>query len=243
MTRNTPLNYIDKTVSVTIPCLNESQNIRKTIEGLVQTLTCVKDYEIIVINDGSIDETREIVEAISSKNSKITLINHSTTMGRGFSIKEGYSLSTKEYLICFNGKFDIEPEEAKKIFVALGAQGLVISTQANTHDRPLIRQLFSKLYTFILNFSFGLKLSYYNGSAFIKKSDFERLELRTNSYALDAEILIKLIKSGVSFVEIPVNDIIEDERNTRSMSPSNIIGVVLFYLATFYEVNILRKRY
>ncbi len=135
MTRNTPLNYIDKTVSVTIPCLNESQNIRKTIEGLVQTLTCVKDYEIIVINDGSIDETREIVEAISSKNSKITLINHSTTMGRGFSIKEGYSLSTKEYLTCFNGKFDIEPEDAKKISVAFGAQGLVITPHANTQHR------------------------------------------------------------------------------------------------------------
>ena len=230
-------------ISITIPCLNESKYIGTTLDNLESLLSQFKDYEIIVINDGSTDETGPIVEKRIQINSKINLINHSTNQGRGYSIKEGFSQSKFEYLICFNGKHDISKEEMKKIFDQIGMEELIISVQNNTKERPWIRRFFSNLYTSILNFSFGLNLKYYNGSSVIKKSHFERLSLHTNSYALDAEILIKLLKSQVSYLEIPVNDIIEDERNTRSLSLSNICGVMAFYLYTFFEIHILRKRY
>ncbi|MBK24113.1 MAG: hypothetical protein CME70_08950 [Halobacteriovorax sp.] len=242
MTRNTSLQGHSR-VSVTVPCLNESKNVGRTIETLQEVLNEMLDYEVIVINDGSNDDTQKLVEELQAKNAKITLINHSTTKGRGYSIREGYSVSKFEYLICFNGKYDIPADQMKLIFEPIGKEDLIISYQANTYERPFIRRLFSKLYTLILNLSFGLSLKYFNGSSLIKKEHFQRLELHSDSYALDAEILIKLIKSGISYQEVPVNDIIEDERNTRSNSLPNILGVFQFYIKTFLEINILRRKY
>lgn len=243
MTRTTASTLLQSTVSVTIPCLNESKNIAKTISGLERVLETAEAYELIVVNDGSSDETKSIVEGLIQKNPRITLINHSTTMGRGYSIKNGFSSSKYDYLMVVNGKYDINTEQLNLVFAKMGQEPLIISVQKNTSERPLVRRVLSYAFTNILNFSFGLDLTYFNGSSLISRKDFERLSLYTDSYALDAEILIKLNKSGVSYVEVPVNDIIEAGRNTRSTSPRNVLGVFAFYLVTFWEVNILRKRY
>lgn len=242
MTRNTPVQS-HLTISVTVPCLNESKNIGTTIEVLQKTLEGFKDYEIIVINDGSSDDTRNVVSSLEEADPRITLINHSTTQGRGYSIKEGYKKSKYDYLVCFNGKHDISATEMAKIFAAIGHSDLIISYQANTAERPFIRRVFSKAFTFILNLSFGLNLKYFNGSSILKREHFERLDVHTDSYAMDAEILIKLLKSGISYHEVPVFDIIEDERKTRSNSLPNIMGVFGFYIKTFIEIHILGKRY
>jgi len=242
MTRNTSLQG-HSTVSVTVPCLNESKNVGITIGILQEVLSEAKDYEIIIINDGSSDNTEKIVLELQKKDPRITLINHSSTIGRGFSIKEGFAVSKFEYLICFNGKHDIPKEQMKLIFNKLDTEDMIISYQANTFERPFVRQLFSKLFTLILNISFGLNLKYYNGSSLIRNEHFKRLTLHSDSYALDAEILIKLIKSGVPYREVAVNDIIEDERNTRSNSLPNILGVFTFYFRTLIEIHFQKRRY
>jgi len=242
MKQNTSL-HTPFRVSITVPCLNESKNIGITIKALKDALEGVQSFEIIIINDGSTDDTQTYLEQNFQNDPNITIINHSTTLGRGFSIKEGFRVSKYENIICFNGKHDISSTQIASIFKSYGTEDLIISYQANTNERPFIRRFFSKLYTAILNLSFGLSLKYYNGSCIIKRSDFDRLELHSNNYALDAEILIKLIKSGTPYREVPVNDIIEKERNTRSTTIKNILGVFIFYLKTVWEIHFLKRRY
>lgn len=230
-------------VSITVPCLNEVKNIGTTIKVLCSVMADFSDYEIIIVNDGSTDNTKSYIQENFLDNPKISLINHSVTMGRGYSIKEGFSSSKFDYLVCFNGKHDIPKEEVIVILDAIGSEELIVSYQANTHERPPIRRLFSVLYTLILNLSFGLNLKYFNGSCVLKKSDFSKLKLHSDNYALDAEILIKLIKSGIPFLEVPVNDIIEPERRTRSLTTKNILGVFIFYVITIWEIHFLKRRY
>jgi glycosyltransferase involved in cell wall biosynthesis len=227
----------NKTISITVPALNEEKNLKDTLDMLVEATENWDKVEIIVIDDGSTDKTSEVAKSFS-KDFDIRLINHDVPKGRGFSINEGFSSSKYEYIICFNGKKDTTVEEVKKILNTPRTSDIVISYQDNTHERPFIRRLFSYTYTFIINLFFQKDIKYYNGSILLKKSDFQEVKIKTSSYAYETELILKLLKKGKSFQQVPVIDIFEPNRKTRCLSLKNITGVFLTFLRLFYEVKL-----
>lgn len=207
---------------------------------LIQSTTKWKSVEIIVIDDGSSDDTSKIAKSFSDK-CDLKIIRHSTPIGRGFSINEGFNESKGEFLICFNGKKDTSPDQIRNILSHVGEADLIISYQNNTNERPFIRRLFSKLYTRIINIAFIKNLRYYNGSILIRKADFKKLEIKTSSYAYETELLLKLLETGCRYIEVPVEDIFEEGRVTRSFRAKNIGGVILTFLRLFFEINFISK--
>src|ERR1700758_2637233 len=86
-------------LSVVLPAHNESGNIEKTVTRAVSYLKeTFKDYEVIVVNDGSVDETPGIVEKLALSNRKIVLVNHLKNLGYGFALRSGFEKASLDYV-------------------------------------------------------------------------------------------------------------------------------------------------
>jgi len=88
-------------VSILIPCYNEGENIRETIEYLLQQN--YPHYEIIAVNDGSKDNTLDILQGLARQHEKVRVVNLATNQGKAVGLRTAALLANSEYLICIDG--------------------------------------------------------------------------------------------------------------------------------------------
>lgn len=232
----------ENSISVIVPALNEEKTIGTTVETITRALKRrFVHYEILIFDDGSTDRTGEIVEKLASTQECIRVFHHQKPICLGGVFKEGIKVAKMNYVIRINGKHDINAENLDKIFALCEARDLVIPYMVNARERTLFRRYASKAFTMLLNAFFGLRLKYYNHYVLCKRSALNAISLRTDSYAFQAEILIKLIKLGASYIEVPVTDTFEKNVKTKAFSLTNMTGVVLFVLRLLYEINVKKS--
>ncbi len=95
-------------VSILIPCYNEAENIRETIDVLLRQK--YPDYEIIAINDGSKDNTLEILQDLAEQHPQLRVINLHTNQGKAMGLRTAALLANSEILICIDGDALLAPE-------------------------------------------------------------------------------------------------------------------------------------
>lgn len=98
-------------VSFLIPCYNEAGNIHETVEYLLKQ--DYPNYEIIAINDGSPDNTLEILHELAGRYERLRVVNLASNQGKATALKTGALLSKYEYLICIDGDALLAPEAAR----------------------------------------------------------------------------------------------------------------------------------
>ncbi len=216
----------ENSISVIVPALNEEKSIEITVRTISNAVKRrFEQYEILIFDDGSTDRTGQIVDRLAGECDYIRAFHHEKPVCIGGIYKEGMRLAKMNYLVRINGKHDITEENLDKMFVLARSKDLVIPYMTNTGDRSFFRRCVSRVYTIILNSLFGLELKYYNHYVLCKKSLLDSIELQTDSYAFQAEILIKLIQSGCSYIEVPVEDKFEKCARTKAFNFANAVGV------------------
>ena len=157
-----------------VPCCNEEKNIVKTLENIINSVGNIK-YEILVCDDGSKDNTKEIVKNyISPEKKNIILYENNKNLGIGFSYFK-YSLEAKgEYYMLINGDNVEPPITIKKIIAERGKADIIIPYLGTDDHRNLIRKFISHLFTFVINLISFNSIKYYNG-AVLHKTENVRL--------------------------------------------------------------------
>lgn len=234
-------------ISIIVPCLNEEGNLRGTIACVKEALDSsgrFSSHEILIFNDFSTDRTGEIAEEIKRQESGIRVIHNPRNMGFGYNYTEGVRLAKKDYIIMVPGDNEIPAEAIERVFALAGTADIVIPYTANTGVRPLSRRIISWLFVKLMNGAFGLRLRYYNGTCLIRSSLLKKVPLKTWGFAYMASILVRLIRSGASFVETGVNIRSRESGRTKAFTARNIFSVVNALAALFWEVRIRdRARY
>ncbi|MDD5560798.1 MAG: glycosyltransferase family 2 protein [Candidatus Omnitrophica bacterium] len=229
----------ENSISVIVPALNEERGIEDTIKIILNALKKkFTRYEIIIFDDGSTDRTAEITDKLADTYNCIQVFHHKKPICIGGSYKKGISLAKMEYLIRINGKNDITEENLDKIFALAGVKDLVIPYMTNARERSFFRRSVSRAFTVIVNLIFGLNLKYYNHYVLSKRSAVNSIDLKTDSYAFQAEILVKLIKAGCSYIEVPVEDKFDKCVKTKAFSFANIAGVVASLWRLAYDIRL-----
>ena len=100
--------------SIVIPLYNESTNIEKLVPEIFHSLTKYQKYELILINDGSNDNTLEVIEKIK-KNYPLLLINNETNKGQSFSIWTGIKNSNYNTIVTLDGDGQNNPNDISKL--------------------------------------------------------------------------------------------------------------------------------
>jgi glycosyltransferase involved in cell wall biosynthesis len=99
-----------KSLSVFFPCFNEQDNIERVVKSTVDCLRPLNiDYEIIIVNDGSKDNTAQVVDALAAGDNRIKAVHHKTNLGYGAALRSGFAAATKDFVFYTDGdgQFDI----------------------------------------------------------------------------------------------------------------------------------------
>ncbi|OGG08686.1 hypothetical protein A2154_01700 [Candidatus Gottesmanbacteria bacterium RBG_16_43_7] len=191
-------------VTVIVPAYNEEGSVAGAIGDLIKCLEPTKcDYELLVINDGSSDNTASVVKKLMKKYRQIRLVDRKHNIGFADTIKEGISHARKEYITQFHADNDAAASSVVKLLTDARQYDIVTNYPLDQGKRPLLRGIISKSFVIILNMLFGMRLRYFNGTLIVKKRLLEQIPLRSKGFAIYAEAKIRLIKRGVRVKEVP----------------------------------------
>jgi len=229
------------TISVIMPALNEEKNIEDAINSTLEAFKVNNiDGEIIVINDGSKDKTREIVEAYQKKSNLIKLINHDKPMGIGYSFMDGVKLSDRDIVVMFPGDNENDPYDALSFYNLMNNVDILVPFIHNIEVRNRFRRLISSVYRFIINMSFGVNLNYTNGTVFYRRSILENVNIISAGFFYQAELLIKLIRKGYLFAEVPNFLSLRNTGKSKATTIRSLLNVMKNYLKLIVEIHFKR---
>ena len=196
--------------SVLIPVFNEEKTVIEVLKRLNSTKVDDVDYEVIVINDGSTDKTKELLE--QNKNLLSKLINNERNSGKGFSVKEGLKVASGDYIIFQDADLEYDPIEFKKFIkvcrqfdadLILGSR-FIYSEYTRSHN--ILNKIGNHILTFIFNIFYNTTFTdIYSCYLCYKKILIDPNNLKSNGFDQHAEILCKAVKKGKKFYEVPIS--------------------------------------
>jgi len=202
-------------LSIIIPAYNEGKRIGGTLEKIFSFMkTKGYDYEVLVVDDGSDDDTVSISEksALASKK-RLKVVKNGTNLGKGFSVKNGIANSSGEYVLFSDADMSTPIEEVDKLFgalsggydIAIGSRD-VASSAVKLHQ-PFYRETMGKIFNVLVrrfvidglcDTQCGFKL--FKGDAARKIAG----ELKINGFCFDVEMLYIAKKKGYNIKEVGV---------------------------------------
>ena len=199
-------------ITVAIPAYNEEENIKRIEPELLPVLEKLKlAYEVIIIDDGSDDKTAEYAFNLTKKYEQIRLVKHSKNMGLGAAIKTAIGNAWGEVFIPLDSDFTFHPREMPKLVTRFneGDVDCVIGSHfgksGKTENIPFHRLFLSKTVNILYSFLLGKKLSSISSIFRLYKThQLKELNLVSNDFDINAEILFHLIKRERKIVEVPV---------------------------------------
>jgi glycosyltransferase involved in cell wall biosynthesis len=229
-----------ESITIMIPAYNEEENLLKTVSSVSQILRDLfEKYEILLFDDCSTDDTAKIANQISKKNKRIKVIHNKRNMGLGYNYRKGVELAQYKYFSWVPADNEAKLDSVKYLLENAGKADIVVNYTVNKEVRSHLRRIISYGFTQSLNLLFGLDLRYYNGLAVYKSEILKNINVKTNSFAFQAEILIRLIKKGYSYLEVPMY--IRKSGNTKIFRIRNFLGVIKTVFRLFLDINVSRK--
>jgi len=226
-------------ISFVVPCYNEEDHIAGTIEQVERAvpLAGFERFEIIVVDDCSQDRSAAIVNELAAEKKQVRLVRNPHNLGFGGAYKVGVSHAAGERVILVPGD-DCHPGESIAAVLRKAREAdIVVPYRINPEGRPWHRRLVSRCFTFLLNLLFGLRIPYYNGIVLHRTDLLRSIDIKTNSFAFQAEALIKLLRRGASYATVGIGIVESDKKKTTAFRPRNVNGVVRAILALWREVQ------
>lgn len=204
----------DVTYSIVIPAYNEGHRLAATLEkvlGYIKEHGC--DCEVVVVNDGSQDNTADIVRGFAQENPSLRLVENPGNRGKGYSVRNGILNARGRILLFSDADLSSPIEEVPKLLKAL-AEGADIAigsrwlqAELQTQRQPLHRQLFGRIFNLLLRITLGLQFTdtQCGFKAFKRRAAQAVFPLqRIERWGFDPEILFLARKFGFTVKEVPV---------------------------------------
>jgi glycosyltransferase involved in cell wall biosynthesis len=182
-----------------IPCFNEEASVGATVGSVREAMGSRRDYEIVLVNDASTDRTLEQMQALAATDSRIRVLDNLSNLGFGGSYKRGARSATATYVMMLPGDNGFAAQSIAEIISHAGEADIIIPVVINPGARSWLRALASKGFTALLNWAFWLNVGYYNGAVLQRNELLRNIEITTNSFAYQAEALVKLIARGATY--------------------------------------------
>lgn len=224
-----------------VPALNEERHLEAAVAEVIGAIEGrFDDWEILLFDDGSTDATAEIADRLAKENPRIVVTHNARPKNLGGVYKQGVAMARCEYLVMIPGDNENPASAMTPVFDAIGRADIVIPYPDNERARTALRVLISKSYVRILNLLFELDIPYYNGTVVHRTDRLKALSIETDSFAYQSEILLKLLRSGASWVGVPIRVHPRPGRRSKALRPSNVAGVGLSLLRLFVELRARR---
>lgn len=194
-------------LSIFFPCYNDAGSIALLVEDADKTIRRFSDdYEITVVDDGSKDESREILQRLSKKYRRLKLIFHKRNLGYGGALKSGFRNSKKEFTFYTDGDGQYDVRELSKLISLLDDNVDVVQGYKLRRHDPWYRIIIGNLYQAVAKALFNLKIRDVDCDFRLIRSTLVRqIDLKYNSGVICVELVKKLQDNGARFKQVGVN--------------------------------------
>jgi glycosyltransferase involved in cell wall biosynthesis len=231
-------------LSIIVPALNEEKNIEMAVTNCLRALDNLDiKGEVVVINDGSTDNTELIIREIMTNDQRVGLVHHDTPHGIGGSFWEGVDAAKGEFAIMLPGDNENDPWEILQYYKLMPHVDMVIPFVFNKETRSLFRNGLSFVYRFIINTSFLVYFNYTNGTIIYRRSILKELKVRSSSFFFQTDILVRLVKKGYLFAEVPYRLGLRKNDVSKAVSFPSLLQVIKGYCRLMYDYYWRERRH
>ena len=194
--------------SVIIPCYNEAGNIEEAVRRIPKM---GRETEIIVVNDGSKDQTANIANRLKQDYPNLKLIDYSPNKGKGYAVKQGFEAASKEVLMILDADMSVPPEELPRFFKLLNkgicdfVNGTRIVYPMQSQAMRFLNLLGNKIFALIMTFISKQHLTdTLCGTKALYKKDYRYIKMGQDKWG-DFDLLFGAAKLGNKIMEMPVH--------------------------------------
>lgn len=229
-------------ISIIIPCYNEEKHICNVINEIISYRTKYGlNIEIIIVNDGSTDRTKECILEEMKNYSDIYYIEHTKNRGIGASFKTGLKFSSGEYVLLIPGDGENSIAHILYAYPLLTEVDIVIPFILDQKLRTFSRRFISSFYTLIINIIFFINLNYFNGTVIYRSNIIKKINFNSTGFFYQTEILIKIIKLGYLYAEVPICLNRKSNGLPKVLKINELIKLSFDFLKLIVSFHILRK--
>ena len=199
-----------KLLTIVVPVYNEEKTIENVLLSLTKLREKIETIEIIVVNDGSKDNSLKILK--ENHNYYDVLINNVQNKGKGNAVKSALEKANGKYIVFQDADLEYDPQDFKKFVNLINkfSPDLIIGSRFNYADYTRSHHFFNKIGNMCITFIFNLFYQttftdVYSCYACFKRELLDHHNLKSNGFEQHAEILCKVVKKGKKFYEVPIN--------------------------------------
>lgn len=226
-------------ISVVLPMYNEEKNAENAVKSLNRVLSdSFDDYEILVVESGSTDLTRDIADSLADSNPAVRVIHQINREGLGSAIRLGFANARKDFILYIDSDEPFDVEEIARVIPMLDPRTALIGYRIGERE-SFKRKLFSRVYNTLVQLVFRLGVRDVNFSMkLIPRTHLQKLDLRANGCFYDAELLAELKRAGIPVTEIGF----AYNQRQYGMSSLDRLPVILNILREMLVYLLRRKR-
>jgi len=230
-------------LSVFFPAYNDSGTIASMVIRVVQAASkLTPDYEVIVVNDGSVDATPEIVDELARTYSHVRVVHHPKNRGYGGALQTGFRSATKELIFYTDGDAQYDPAELAVLWEKMTPDVDLVNGYKISRSDPLHRIIIGRIYHHIVSLLFGLTVRDVDCDfRLMRRSIFERIDLEKTSGVICLEMMTKITDAGFRIVEVPVHHYHRAFGKSQFFNFPRIGKTGVDVLRLWYELVIRRK--
>ena len=230
----------EKDITIFVSCYNEEDNIIDTFNTIISALVETKfSWEIIVIDDASVDKSRELICTYikSHPDCDIKLMVREKNVGLAQNYIEGAFMAKGRYYKLVCGDHAEQKQSLAKIFSFLGKADMIIPYFVKVEGKSFMRDMFSKIYTFMTNIISGYRIKYYNGCALHLTFNIIRWHTDHLGFSFQADLITRLLDQGMSYVEI------SSTAQERKSGTSTALKLINFLSVGHFLSELLLRRF
>ena len=197
-----------KSLTVAMPAFNEAENILGMVADVLRVLPNLADeFEVIVVDDGSWDETAVVTQQLATQHPQLKLVQHEVNKGYGTAVLTGLTNASKELVFFTDADRQFDLQEIEKLLAHIETADLVVGYRAPRRD-PFMRRLNGKGWSWLVTLLFGYTARDIDCAfKLMRRSVIERLqdEITSGGATFSAEFLVRAKRASFKIVEVPIN--------------------------------------
>lgn len=194
-------------ISVFFPAYNDEKTIGALVSQALNLLPSLTDnYEVVVINDGSVDATRQVLEDLERTSKHVKVVNHQKNLGYGMALRSGFSHATKDLIFYTDGDGQYDVREIQKLLSLMTSDCEVVNGYKIARSDAAYRKIAGAVYNRVARLLFDLPIRDVDCDfRLIKRSALRSIDLTSSGGTICVELIYKLRRKGCAFVETPIH--------------------------------------
>jgi len=196
-----------ETLTVLVPAFNEENTISESLERLKKISIIT---EVLVLDDGSTDKTKQLVENAALNNNKIKLMHFDTNNGKGAVLNKSREFITSDYVVIHDADLEYFPEDIEEMFKEVNGDNLILGSRfigdkkrINLYSRTFLANKGMSLFFSIVNFT---KITDVATCYKMMPSDFFKSSSFTEKgFSIEIEMLSRFLKTSNQIIEVPIS--------------------------------------